>query len=191
MCPMGIVSDEDFNKEISNSHVTVDKSVTPKPTSEVIDIQKGRGEGKKETPDEIRRLVGISAVNGEGTGAEIASAFNVSESSVSAYKVGSTSTASYHQPQESLLDSLNNHKAKISKKARARLMSALNSITPEKLEGVKARDLAAIAKDMSAIITDMEPQINPNVQQGNNVQFVFMAPRVRDLESFKIIDLAE
>lgn len=183
--PMGIVNDDEFEREIKDSHINVPKSDT---NVTVEDIKKGRGEGNTEVPEEIREIVAKCAINGEGSGAAIAAAFNVSPSSVSAYKVGAHSTTTYDNPNESLLDKLNEHKAHISKKARSRLLSALNGITPEKLKDVKPRDLAAIAKDMSSIVSDMEPQVNSN-QQTNNVQFVFMAPRVRDINDYKIIDV--
>lgn len=185
---MGIVSDSDFEKEISNSHVP-ETPETPdtKTRASVEEIKKGRGD-KPNTPEDIRKLAAISAINSEGTASEIAKAYGISEASVSAYKVGATSTATYDNPNQALAETINTHKAAVTRKARNRLMSALNHITPQKLEGVKARDLAAIAKDMSAVIKDFEPQVN-HTNNVNNVQFVFMAPRVRDLEDYKIIDV--
>jgi len=179
---MGIVSDEEFEAELINSGITKNEIT-------IEDVKQGRG-NKEETPEIIRELVGQAAINGEGT-REIAEAFNVSESSVSAYKVGAHSTASYHNPNKSLLTKLTDHRLRISKKASARLLSALNEITPDKLSVVKTRDLAAIAKDMASIVKDMEPQVSPGMNGTNNVQFVFMAPRVRDIEEFKIIEVKE
>lgn len=182
--PMGIVSPEDYEKE----QVRL-RPQSNKPLAKTEDINKGRG-NTPEVPDVVRETIAKCAINGEGTASEIARAFDVSPSSVSAYKVGSHSTTSYNSPDSNLLDIVTSHKAKISKKARARLISALNFITDEKLENTKALDLSSIAKNMSAVIADMDPppaQINQNQQ--NNVQFVFMAPRVRNETEYATIEV--
>jgi hypothetical protein len=44
---------------------------------------------------------------------------------------------------------------------------------------------------MSAIISDMEPKTIVENNQQNNVQFVFMAPRVQDISEYPIIDVSE
>jgi predicted transcriptional regulator len=183
MCPMGIVSNEDFEKSIKQSKIEIAK---------VDDIKKGRGEGTKNVPDEIRALAAQSAISNEGTGENIARAFGISPSSVSAYKVGAHSTTSYDKPNQDLFDKITGHKQRITKRALKTALSALSHLTPENLSNVKARDLAAIAKDMTAIIADMEPKvpINQNNQQ-NNVQFVFMAPRVREISEYQTIQVNE
>ena len=187
--PMGVVSNDDF--EIEKQRLERGNGDKRAVTPEVIDIKRGRTPDTKEVPEVIREAVALAAIKGEGTAKEISEAFGVSSSSVSAYKVGAHSTTSYDSPNESLLDSINGHKEKISKKARARLLSALNHITPDKLASIKARDLAAIAKDMSAIISDMEPAVAVNQNQQNNVQFVFMAPRVQNIDSYPTMNVAE
>ncbi len=70
-------------------------------------------------------------------------------------------------------------------------MAALKNITTEKLVAVKPRDLAAIAKDMSAIIADMEPKVPVSQNNQNNVQFVFMAPRVKTIDEYQIMTVNE
>jgi hypothetical protein len=217
--PMGIVSDADFQSELSRLTIKSSKPlaegrvleddgnigeiiiptapVSPEfnenktnqnEEAEVIDILKGRG-NTNEVPQILREIIAKSAINNEGSGAEIARAFDVSESSVSAYKVGATSTASYNEPDENLLSTVLGHRQKISKQARNKLLNALEHLTTDKLKGVKARDLSAIAKDMSAIITDMEPPIPTNVGNQQNIQFVFMAPRVQSEENYAVIDV--
>jgi hypothetical protein len=189
--PIGIVSDEDFLKESHNSGIVKPNDTNDSKPAEVEDIKRGRPPAKKEVPEELREIIAKSAINGEGSGSAIADAFNVSESSVSAYKVGATSTTNYNQPNESLLSAVTGHKEKISKRATRTLMSALKNITTDKLAAVKARDLAAIAKDMSAIISDMEPKVQVNQNNQQNVQFVFMAPRVKNIEEYPIMTVNE
>lgn len=191
--PMGIVSDSDFEDELVKLgivHPVKERAVSitivpPMPAAATVeDIKRGRGDATN-VPDIVREIVAKSAINGEGTGVEIAEAFGVSPSSVSAYKVGATSTASYHQPDDELLSTIVGHRKNISKGARETLLAALESLTPDKLLNEKARDLAIIAKNMSGIIVDMEPPLPP-VHNQQNVQFVFMAPRVRSEDSYQI-----
>ena len=173
--PMGIVSDDDFDLAIQQT--------------KVVDIKRGRGEGRIAVPDMIREEAAKSAINGEGTGKDIARAFGISESSLSAYKVGATSTTTYNEPDDDLVKKILGHKERISKKAVRTALAALKEITPQKLEGVKARDLASIAKDMTSVIRDMEPKSDQPNQQ-NNVQFVFMAPRVKSIDEYPVINVA-
>ena len=193
--PIGIVSDADFHKEFENSGIKVTKAepkVKPVPESESVvieDISRGRGIGRKEVPDEIREAAALASINGESA-KDITRALGISASSLSAYKQGAHSTASYDSPNPVLLGKITNHKDKISKRATSTLLSALRGITSDKLAGVKPRDLAAIAKDMSAIIADMEPKTQVNEQQ-NNVQFVFMAPRVKEISEYQTITVNE
>src|SRR5215475_5829061 len=94
---MGICSDENIEKELSKNGINkksilLDKKEVPASPAIVENIQKGRGIGKLEVPSEIRRAVALTAINKEGSAKDIAETFNVSPSSVSAYKVGSHST---------------------------------------------------------------------------------------------------
>lgn len=203
--PMGIVSDSDFDLELerlgilrspkrgeasrgeaSPNQSESDTSHTE--TAEVVDQKQGRGDSKN-VPDIVREMVAKSAINGEGTGSEIASAFGVSPAAVSAYKVGATSCATYNEPDDDLLSTIVGHRKTIAKGARVTLQAALDSLTPDKLAEAKARDLSAIARDMSGIIVDMEPAPPPTIHNQQNVQFVFMAPRVRSEDSYEIRDV--
>src|SRR5215510_1658905 len=114
---MGIVSNKDFDSELSSLQ-------TPKPVEkivkqvEVIDVPaKGRG-NNLEVPDALRKVIGeTSAIHGRAEAVELASNFGISPSSVSAYANGSTSTSSYaDQPNK---DHITDAKQRISKKARA------------------------------------------------------------------------
>ena len=186
--PMGVLNDDDFLSEMSNTDE--DKKKESHTIASVEDIKRGRTKDTKEIPEEIRELAAKSLINGEGTLSQVASAYGISSSSASAYKVGAHSTTTYDSPNPALLSKITDHKTKISNKARSRLLSALNGITPDKLEGTKARDLASIAKDMASIVKDMEPPM-PGLGQTNNVQFVFMAPRVKEIDNYNVIDIKE
>lgn len=192
--PMGIVSDSDF--ELEKSRIDLGDSI-PQPKSdeltesaEIIDVTRGRPKGAVEVPNGLRQLIGTESItDGRQSALELARQFGVSPSSVSAYTNGATSTASYNQtPNKSSIDGM---KLRVTKRARARLLSALTHITPEKLEEAKVRDLAGIAKDMSAIIKNMEPQTNENNLGNGSPTFIFYSPQFRKEDSYDIVKANE
>lgn len=184
--PMGIVSDKDFDKALED--------VTPCPPlpigkgAAIVPVSKGRG-SNPEVPDGLRKIIGEeSAINGRASALEIADKFGISPSSVSAYANGSTSTASYdNQPN---LSHINDAKQRVAKKARNRLVTALNALTQEKIESAKAKDIAGVAKDMAAVIRTMEPE---QVKTGGNSgpTFIFYSPQMRREEVYDIVKVKE
>lgn len=182
--PIGIVSDEDFNKELTRMRRPSDG---PSDTieQELNKLERGRGNVIEIHPS-ARALIGESALlehNGD-----IAKTFGISRASVSAYKHGATSTASYNSPDEKLKEHITAAKTKIVRKASVRLMEALNSLKG-KMNDVKPRDAAAIARDMSAVIKNMtEQEDNKNVQQ---VQFVVHTPPQKSESDYTAIQVNE
>lgn len=188
---MGIVSDKDFEKALSD--------VTPGPplplggsignSVAIVPINKGRG-NNPEVPESLRKIIGEeSAIQGRASGIELAENFGISPSSVSAYANGSTSTASYDsQPN---LGELNSAKLRVAKKARNRLVMALNSLTKEKIEGAKAKDIAGVAKDMAVVIKNMEPETPKGLNGNNGPTFIFYSPQMRSEKVFDIVQVKE
>lgn len=177
---MGIVNNEEFEKELINLTVKV-----PESSVKIIDINRGRGEGNREVPESLKKVIGEESVlSGRGGALGLARAFGLSDSSVSAYSNGSDSTASYDKPNNNLTNHINNAKRRVAKSARQKLSLALSKITPEKLEDTKARDLAGIAKDMSAVIRNLEPSSVTGESHINSPQFIIYAPQTRREESF-------
>jgi len=190
--PMGIVSDKDFEKALGD--VT---PCPPLPTREsgkeiavIIDTTKGRGLGNIEVPEGLRKVIGEeSAINGRASALDLADRFGVSPSSVSAYNHGSNSTASYDEQPN--LGIINDAKSRVAKKARNRLVMALNSLTKEKIESAKAKDIAGVAKDMAAVIRTMEPE-QPKLNGGNTgPTFIFYSPQMRSEKVFDVIQVKE
>jgi len=183
--PMGIVSDDDFESEIGN--------LTPKSKKESISgtvtrIERGRTPGAVETPESLRKIIGDEAVtNGRESAVALAKQFGLSESSVSAYAVGATSTATYNDRPN--IDVIKDARGRIKVKAGKKLMMALNKMTPDKLEASNARNLAGIAKDMSAIVRNMEegeaPTRNPN--DVNKPAFLVYAPTVKQENHYQTV----
>jgi hypothetical protein len=190
--PMGIVSDADFNDELSR--VKPDDKGSASDSSNIVGrirpIERGRPNGAVEVPNTLRRIIGDESVtNGRQSAIELASKFGISPSSVSAYAQGATSTASYDKrPNESVINSA---KDRISIKARKKLMLALQHINDEKLSEAKVRDLAGIAKDMSAIVKNMEPNTNQPSVNNSGPNFIFYTPQFRKEESYEIVQSKE
>lgn len=190
---MGIVSDLDFNSELlnSNSDVVKQKEVVPRAIATIVDSPpKGRGENNVEVPNGLRKLIGSESVtNGRESALELASNLGISPSSVSAYSQGANSTASY-EDRPNLLE-INKAKERISKRARSKLMLALHHITEDKLVDTKVRDLAGIARDMSAIVKNIEPEEKINPLGSNGPTFIFYSPQFRKEEHFEVIQAKE
>jgi hypothetical protein len=185
---LGIVSDEEFLKELENSKKSSDKEVIAR----IVNKQPlGRPEGAKEVPTEIRKLIAEEALLGADS-KELAQLFKVGEQMPSAYKHGATSQSSYNKPNKDLTDFLNLTKQRITKKASNRLLRALDGITTDKLNDLGARDLSGVAKDMSAIVKNMEPSAgHGNVDNSVRAQIVFHAPQVKDITTFDVLPVRD
>lgn len=193
---MGIVNDEDFDREV-NSLNPLDKVKLTNQNKAVIIENKGpgRGKGDIEVPNGLRKIIGEeSVINGKSSALELASSFGISKSSVSAYANGSTSTRTYNETEKNNLNGISDHinksKERVMRRAQNKLMSALSYITEEKLADTKARELAGIAKDMSAVIKNFEPEVQQNNNQ-NGPTFVFYAPSFRKEEAYETIYVTE
>lgn len=183
---MGICSDEDFDKELGKL------SEQPKEVpAEIIDINRGRGEGNLGVPESLQKVIAEeSVISGRPGALGLARAFGLSDSSASAYANGSTSTSSYNKPNATLKNQVENAKRRVARTARQKLSLALSKITDEKLDDVKARDLAGIAKDMSAVVKNMEPSTIED-PRSNGPTFVIYAPQTRREESFDVVHVSE
>lgn len=148
--PLGIVTDEEFESALKKEKV---------PVGEVKDLPtKGRGTDTPNAPDSIRKLIGDNALtDGRQDTLELAQAFGISNSSVSAYSNGATSTATYakESPLKNFLDS---RRKTIAKRASSAVIRAIEGITDDKLDASKAIELASIAKALSGVVKDMLPE---------------------------------
>lgn len=176
--PMLIVNDEEFNKELNK--------FIPPTDGKVVNIKRGRGD-IKEVPNELRKIIGEEAIT-NGNTQKLANLFGLSKSSIDAYKHGATSCASYNSPDEELNSHNNEVRDRITASARSKLMLALQEITPSKLSDVKARDAASIAKDMSAVVKNLEPSVPQTL---NNTQVVVYTPIMVNEASFDHIMVNE
>lgn len=190
---MGVVSDLEFDSELSKSIPTIveQKEEIPRAIATIVDSPPhGRGENNVEVPDGLRKLIGSESVtNGRASALELAGNLGISPSSVSAYTQGANSTASYGD-RPGLLE-INQAKERIAKRARSKLMLSLSHITGDKLSETKVRDLAGIARDMSAVIKNIEPEEKANPLGSNGPTFIFYSPQFRKEEHFEVIQVKE
>lgn len=194
--PLGILTDEQLNKELGKTiekkdidriESEINESARQPITPKIVDIKRGRG-NTLEIPHEIRALVSEEVING-ARAKDVSKAFGISESSISAYKNDATSTTTYDKSNELLVSANQVVRDQITDKARGRLMSALDHITDENISNAKVKDIASIAKDMSVIVKNMEPQVP--VDNSKNTQVIIYRPRMRDEDEFDVITVNE
>lgn len=192
---MGLVDDDELQKELDSLSGSIRKeSHVKEPPRTVVTtlIPKGRKEGDNNVPDSLRKVIAEDALlNGRSSALELASDFGISPSSVSAYTKGATSTTTYDTPSQSIISHINKSRVRAVKRASRTLNSALNSISQEKLDYADAKDLSAIAKDMSVIIKNLEPQKEIDPTSTSTPQFVIFAPSFRKEETFEVINVNE
>lgn len=180
--PLGIVSPEDFEKELKEFEDTKN------PTGTVTILpSKGRKEGEPNVPDSLRKLLGDTALTeGRAESLEMAAAFGISKSSVSAYSNGSTSTKTYNDESNPLKGFLRERKNKIAKRASKKLLTAMDKIDDDKLNECSAVELATVSRAMAGIIKDMLPE-EKTVQESSTVQFVMYAPPIAKESNFESV----
>ena len=201
--PIGIVSDDDFLKEISGyspkplkviDPPALTGEILPDPNGTVVTREKrGRKDGDVAVPESLQKIIGEEALlNGRQSAVALAAEFGLSPSSASAYAVGATSTSSYNDPKPSIISHINKARERAIKRAGKTLNSALNAITQEKLDYMDGDKLSGVAKDMSVIIKNLEKQVDPGDSAASKTpQFVIFAPQFRDERSFDHIVVPE
>lgn len=187
--PLGIVNDEDFQKELEDSQVPTIVN-PPASSAEIVNIPvPGRKNGDVNVPDSLRKIIGETAeIEGRRDALALAATFDISPSSVSAYGKGARSTSSMDKTpgKKHILDA----KQRVSKRARKRLMAALSHITDAKLQNCDAPELGQVARSMSAVIKDMEPK-QEQTGEKDKPQFIFYSPQLRQETHYDIIAARE
>lgn len=186
---MMIVNDDDFDSELLKNRPTplkkesIEVEIRPP-------VDRGRGIGNIEVPNTIRNIIADTAIShGRESAIELAKSFGVSESSVSAYTNGATSTASYDKKVNG--NFINDAKNRVTNKARKRLMMALHHMTEDKMETSNIQTLSSVAKDMSVIIKNMEPSDDKNDKPSNGPNFIFYSPNKKDEDVYDAIYVKE
>ena len=189
--PMGVVSSKDFHKELNNSSVKDESPLPiPIPQTTIVEMERpGRSNGDNNVPNGLRQLIGITALeDGRAAALSLAKEFGISPSSVSAYTEGATSTATIADTPNKPI--INDAKQRIASKASKVLNRALLKITDEKLDATKAVELAQIARSMSGIVKDMEPD-NEGTADKQEPVFQVFAPQMHIESHYETIVVRE
>jgi hypothetical protein len=183
---MGIVHKDDFEKEMQRLGIVVNEKEIEQYETELKEIERGRGD-KKETPESIREFIAAEAICGADINT-LRDEMGISKSSISAYKNGATSTATYHKPDESLAKANMEVRDKITGKAQAKLINALDAIDiiGEKL---KPREAADIAMKMSSVVKNLQPDASNMFVNQNKV--VIFKPRMREEDDYEVLQVME
>lgn len=196
--PLGIVSNSDFESELTNSG-DIDRTVQKTPvidrttndidspiiTSDVI-IKRheryngGRAEGDVNVPQSLRKLLGDTATyEGRPQALSLAKEVGISPASVDAYTNPQVSGSLSQTNTNDISNFLASRKQKISKRAINKLAMAINMIDDEKLSSRNAVELSNVAKNMAQVVKHMEPE-KATEDKGPAVQFVMFAPQVKN-----------
>ena len=191
---MGIVSDKDFEKEVGRLETPSQSSVpgnTLPGLTEILPLPvPGRKEGDVNVPDSLRKIIGeTSELDGRQAALDLASHFGISPSAVSAYRNGSTSTASMDKQPN--LPHINGAKMRVAKVAMRKLKQSLTHLTDEKLSEARPHELAVIARNMSAIVKEMEPEPEKENTGKQGPTFVLFAPSLHKEEHYETINVRE
>lgn len=178
--PMGLVDDDIFESEISDKK--------PMPSAQIIQRPfHGRNPGDNNIPQVIREVI---ADDTSTSGEELSNKFDVSKSSVSAYRNGATSTSSYDAPSPKLQEIVDRKRERISRKSSKALMKVLDKMNDssfdEKLDACKAVELSTIAANMSRVVEKVSTK---NEAQNIQQNIVFYSPSPVKTDQFEIIDL--
>lgn len=172
---MLVVNDEDFELELSRM---------TKPTAEIIAMPKMGRQATKETPESLRALIASDSLNGNGTAAQIAEAYGVSQSSVNAYAGGATSTD--RMVAGKFDNKLLERNKRIGIRAQKKMASAIDKITEEKLEASKATELSQIASNLSKVVDRAIPKTDDD-RPINNI--IFFSPQQVGPNNYDVIDV--
>lgn len=172
--PLGIITDE--SEELVESSVAIEQ------------LKRGRGEGKKNTPDEVRKIIQeVSITNGRSRGIDLAKQFGLSPSSVDAYKSGSNGLGQPKNPD--LVNQLNKIKAEIAESAAKKARAAISHITADKMKDLSANKAAILARDLASVTKSMSPEDDQTGSVGPN--FIVYAPQMKSEKAFEVVDLGE
>lgn len=180
---IGVATGDEFEKELSRFN-SKSESKTPD-EHEIKDIKTGRG-NKEEVPIPVKKIIGETAIqSGRKAAVELAEELGISKQSADAYAHGATSLSTYNDKDNEVGKYTDGVRRLITSSARQTLLSALQSITADKLQDTTPRVAAGIARDMSSVIKNIEPEPEKEAP----VKFVLLAPPMKEEKEFEVIEV--
>lgn len=195
--PLGIVSNKEFESELTNSGIhpdaippttsTSNEIIYQEPTADIKPIADGgRNPGDINVPHSVRKLIGDTATfNGRQDALQLASQFGISPASVSAYTNPANSALSEANKFD-IKHFLSKRRDKISKRAIGKLNMAISMISEDKLSECKAIELSQVAKNMASVVGTLNPP-ERETENKNPVQFHFYSPQVKNETHYEVI----
>lgn len=146
--------------------------IVHKGTSGNHDSARNGSGGRIAIPEEVRVIAG--ALMPGDSARDAAAAHGLSFKSVSVAAKGCPTIGTHSEEfEEKVLEARENMQKPLRDKALTVLSRALDEITPDKIKALKARESAAVAKDMAVVFE----KLNDKAASGASVSFNFYAPR--------------
>lgn len=190
------INDEEFDRRVNrddNLITKLRKDKNHKGRGEIKDGQ-GRQKGDNNVPPIVREIVGTLAQFDSRS--SIADAFNVSPAQVSNYKNGMVTPqlGDSHDENIRLQQAIDRNLSRVRDKALEKLVMTLDAITPEKVHTtVKAKDLSAVASNLSSIVQKSMPiAIQRRIHESSGsaqVQLNLYAPTTKDEQDYEVITI--
>lgn len=196
-----VVKESDEDVECSDSTKTERRApVTPFDdvkipeivTSDMIRNPMGAGRMKdvSNVPQSLRKIIAEESIeHGNKSAKNLLSNLGVTLSAptVSTYKSGNISPKNdISIGDNDLLEYINQRKGKLGKKALNKLNLALTHLDEAKLQGLEAKELSGVAKDMAIIVDKMQPT-KRDEEKVAPVQFVIMAPQINNESHYQVV----
>lgn len=187
--PLGILTDEEFNKELKIYDINGVNKINDKKDESLVEYKEinksGRNEGDLNKPETLRQIIADCKINGDSD-KEIKDSFKVSTSSINAYTNGQNGTND--KVNERLAKFVKNVRNSVTRRASRTLIKSLDLLTDEKISELKANEISVLAKNMSSIISDMEDK-NKNINPGPLAQFIIFQPPQKSINQYDVIDV--
>lgn len=173
---IGIISDDDLQKELDRQQAQIIQRERP-----------GRNPGDNNVPDALRQIISDTAIEeGRGEAKKLADMYGISDSSLSAYQRGSTSTADNKNSNTALRERNQRTRDKIQSKSQSKLLQVLDEIDGEKIKSLTAVEASSVARNLAGIVKDFSPDMKKD-EQVHQQQLVIFAPYIRREDEFMTI----
>ena len=183
--------DTPLKENNSNNEVVDTETIKPVETSprapvipEIITsdmIRPGRHKEVTNVPQSLRKIIAEESIeHGNKSARSLVNGLGVtlSDATISTYKSGNISPNNNVSIKDNdLLEYINQRKGRLGKKALNKLNLALTHLDESKLQGLEAKELSGVAKDMAIIVDKMQPTKREDDKVAP-VQFVIMAPQI-------------
>lgn len=162
---------------------------------EIIEIKKGRGVGREAVEPEVRKLIAGLATDpsNDDKRQDIAKAFGVSNSQVTAYGLGKTTPSRSAPKDEELTQIVNGNRLKKADIETSALDIIANELLalPEKMETIKtAKGKTNVLKDITAIMNGVNGKSAGDSAGAvnNSISLHLYAPKAKQISDYEVVE---